>query len=44
VEDSSGLTLRITPNLRKYDAGILELGLEYNNKMAIPPGTLSTRG
>ena len=24
--------------LRKYDAGIIELGLEYNNKMAIPPG------
>jgi dopamine beta-monooxygenase len=38
VQDSSGITLHITSNIRKYDAGILELGLEYNNKMAVPPG------
>jgi hypothetical protein len=38
VEDWSGITLHVTPHLRKYDAGILELGLEYNNKMAVPPG------
>ena len=27
----------MTPKLRKYDAGIMELGLIYNNWMAIPP-------
>ncbi|XP_044728574.1 tyramine beta-hydroxylase [Chrysoperla carnea] len=35
--DSSGFRLTISPNLRKYDAGIMELGLEYIDKMAIPP-------
>ncbi|XP_042895000.1 dopamine beta-hydroxylase [Parasteatoda tepidariorum] len=35
--DSSGVTLTYTSTLRKYDAGVMELGLEYTNKMAIPP-------
>ena len=37
VRDSSHLEI-LFKKLRKYDAGILELGLEYNNKMAVPPG------
>lgn len=35
--DSSGVRLYITPEVRKYDAGVIELGLEYTDKMAIPP-------
>ncbi|XP_035207387.1 dopamine beta-hydroxylase-like [Stegodyphus dumicola] len=35
--DSSGVTLSYTPSLREYDAGVMELGLEYTDKMAIPP-------
>ena len=35
--DSSGLRLRYTAKLRQYDAGVIELGLEYTDKMAIPP-------
>ncbi|KAJ8300513.1 hypothetical protein KUTeg_022032 [Tegillarca granosa] len=38
IVDSSGIRFYVTPKLRKYDAGIMELGLEYTNKMAIPPG------
>ncbi|XP_011493800.1 PREDICTED: tyramine beta-hydroxylase [Ceratosolen solmsi marchali] len=38
VVDSSGLRFVITESLRKYDAGVIELGLEYTDKMAIPPG------
>ncbi|CAL1263625.1 unnamed protein product [Larinioides sclopetarius] len=37
VIDSSGIKLTYTPSLREYDAGVMELGLEYTNKMAIPP-------
>ncbi|XP_050428659.1 dopamine beta-hydroxylase [Adelges cooleyi] len=37
IVDSSGVRLYITPNVRKYDAGVIELGLEYTDKMAIPP-------
>uniref|UniRef100_A0A0K2T4R5 Tyramine betahydroxylaselike [Nasonia vitripennis] n=1 Tax=Lepeophtheirus salmonis TaxID=72036 RepID=A0A0K2T4R5_LEPSM len=37
IHDESGMTLIITPELRKYDAGILELGLIYSDLMAIPP-------
>ena len=36
--DSSGIRLWVTPDLREYDAGVMELGLEYIDKMAIPPG------
>ncbi|KAK7083788.1 hypothetical protein SK128_003689, partial [Halocaridina rubra] len=35
--DSSGLALHYTHRLREHDAGIMELGLEYTDKMAIPP-------
>uniref|UniRef100_A0A8C9QQE5 Dopamine beta-hydroxylase n=1 Tax=Scleropages formosus TaxID=113540 RepID=A0A8C9QQE5_SCLFO len=37
-QDSSGIRLYYTPTLRKYDAGIMELGLVYTPVMAIPPG------
>nr|CAD7196176.1 unnamed protein product [Timema douglasi] len=35
--DSTGVRLYISPTLRKYDGGVIELGLEYTDKMAIPP-------
>ncbi|KAG8233749.1 hypothetical protein J437_LFUL003819 [Ladona fulva] len=35
--DSSGVRLYISPKLRQYDGGVMELGLEYTDKMAIPP-------
>lgn len=38
VVDSSGIRLVLTKSLRKYDAGVIELGLEYTDKMAIPAG------
>ncbi|KAL5011858.1 hypothetical protein ScPMuIL_010409 [Solemya velum] len=37
IIDSSGIRFYVTSQLRKYDAGIMELGLEYTDKMAIPP-------
>uniref|UniRef100_UPI00358E2581 dopamine beta-hydroxylase n=1 Tax=Myxine glutinosa TaxID=7769 RepID=UPI00358E2581 len=36
--DSSGIRLHITPQLRKYDAGVMEAGLVYSSRQAIPPG------
>ena len=36
--DSSGIRLRYTQHLRRHDAGVMELGLEYTDKMAVPPG------
>ncbi|XP_063221967.1 tyramine beta-hydroxylase [Bacillus rossius redtenbacheri] len=36
--DSSGVRLHISPRLRAFDGGVLELGLEYSDKMAVPPG------
>jgi len=36
--DSSGLKFYYTKMLRSHDAGIMELGLEYTDKMALPPG------
>lgn len=36
--DSSGVRFHITNRLRSMDAGVMELGLEYTDKMAIPPG------
>nr|CAG4651674.1 EOG090X0318 [Triops cancriformis] len=36
-EDSSGIRLWYTSKLRRFDAGVMELGLEYTDKMAIPP-------
>ncbi|XP_077500682.1 tyramine beta hydroxylase [Amblyomma americanum] len=35
--DSSGITIYYTEELRPFDVGILEIGLEYTDKMAIPP-------
>ncbi|XP_077324317.1 dopamine beta-hydroxylase [Lithobates pipiens] len=37
LHDSSGIRLYYTPSLRKFDAGIMELGLVYTPVMAIPP-------
>ncbi|XP_064089523.1 dopamine beta-hydroxylase-like [Macrobrachium nipponense] len=39
--DSSGVAIHYTSRLRKHDAGIIELGLEYTDKMAIPPKAAS---
>ncbi|KAJ8925001.1 hypothetical protein NQ315_001166 [Exocentrus adspersus] len=36
--DSSGIRFHISSKLKEMDAGIIELGLEYTDKMAIPPG------
>ncbi|KAM3965288.1 tyramine beta hydroxylase [Aphomia sociella] len=36
--DSSGITIHVTAKKRRYDAAIMELGLEYTDKMAIPSG------
>ncbi|XP_004530932.1 tyramine beta-hydroxylase [Ceratitis capitata] len=36
--DSSGMRIKLSPKLRQFDAGVMELGLEYTDKMAIPPG------
>ncbi|KAB0792293.1 hypothetical protein PPYR_14252 [Photinus pyralis] len=36
--DSSGIQFFIVSDLRPNDAGVIELGLEYTDKMAIPPG------
>ena len=40
------MRFHITQNLRPYDAGIIELGLVYSDKMAIPPsqGSFSLSG
>nr|XP_012637425.1 dopamine beta-hydroxylase [Microcebus murinus] len=35
--DSSGIRLHYTATLRRYDAGIMELGLVYTPVMAVPP-------
>uniref|UniRef100_A0A8C4R5W3 Dopamine beta-hydroxylase n=1 Tax=Eptatretus burgeri TaxID=7764 RepID=A0A8C4R5W3_EPTBU len=37
VSDSSGIRLHVTPQLRKYDAGIMEIGIVYSPRQAIPP-------
>ncbi|XP_043230467.1 dopamine beta-hydroxylase-like isoform X1 [Amphibalanus amphitrite] len=39
--DSSGVRLTYTERLRPHDASVMELGLEYTDKMAIPPGMAS---
>lgn len=38
--DHSGMRIKMISKLRKYDAAIMELGLEYTDKMAIPQGVL----
>lgn len=35
--DSSGIRFYVSSKLRDMDAGVIELGLEYTDKMAIPP-------
>ncbi|XP_076454775.1 dopamine beta-hydroxylase-like [Babylonia areolata] len=35
--DSSGMRFHVTRKLRAHDAGIMQLGLTYTDKMAIPP-------
>lgn len=35
--DSSGMKLYYTDHLRKFDVGVLEIGLEYTDKNSIPP-------
>ncbi|XP_069922771.1 dopamine beta-hydroxylase [Oryctolagus cuniculus] len=39
--DSSGIRLHYTATLRRFDAGIMELGLVYTPVMAIPPGEMA---
>lgn len=39
--DSSGMKIKFVSELRQYDAAIMELGLEYTDKMAIPPGIIA---
>lgn len=39
--DSSGMRIKFIEKLRKFDAAVMELGLEYTDKMAIPPGQLA---
>lgn len=41
VIDSSGMRIKVISKLRRYDAAIMELGLEYTDKMAIPPGQIA---
>lgn len=41
VVDNSGMRIKFVDKLRKYDAAVMELGLEYTDKMAIPPGQLA---
>ncbi|CAD7091391.1 unnamed protein product [Hermetia illucens] len=38
--DSSGMRIKMVSTLRQYDAAVMELGLEYTDKMVIPPGVL----
>ncbi|XP_037025941.1 tyramine beta-hydroxylase [Bradysia coprophila] len=38
IVDSSGMKIKIISELREFDAAIMELGLEYTDKMAIPQG------
>jgi dopamine beta-monooxygenase len=37
IIDQSGIRMYFTPKLRKFNAGIMEVGLEYNAKNSIPP-------
>jgi dopamine beta-monooxygenase len=38
VVDSSGLEVLLTPNLRKYDSGLLTVGHDVTTAQLIPPG------
>ncbi|CAH1797738.1 unnamed protein product [Owenia fusiformis] len=37
IIDNSGIRFYYTPTMRPHDAGVMELGLEYIDKMAVPP-------
>ena len=39
--DTSGMRIKYVEKLRKFDAAVMELGLEYTDKMAIPPHQLA---
>ncbi|CAO1392504.1 unnamed protein product [Diamesa serratosioi] len=39
--DNSGMRIKYVEKLRKFDAAVMELGLEYTDKMAIPPGQIA---
>lgn len=39
--DSSGMRFKFTEKLRQHDSSVTELGVEYSNKMAIPPGRIA---
>jgi dopamine beta-monooxygenase len=41
IVDSSGYRLKLVDQLRKYDSAVIELGVEYTTKMAVPPGELA---
>ncbi|CAM9565748.1 unnamed protein product [Lampetra fluviatilis] len=41
VIDSSGLRFYVTPQLRAYDAGVLQAGVGVNNLHFVPPGASS---
>ncbi|CAF3781384.1 unnamed protein product [Rotaria sp. Silwood1] len=43
IIDQSGIRIYYTPKLRKYDAGIMEVGLEYNPKNSVPPRSTAFR-
>jgi len=43
IIDQSGIRIYYTPTLRKFDAGIMEVGLEYNPKNSIPPRSTAFR-
>ena len=38
IIDSSGVRVYYTPTLRKYDAGVISVGLDPNWRHIIPPG------
>lgn len=35
------MRIKMVSQLRQFDAGVMELGLEYTDKMAIPPGQVA---
>ena len=37
MTDHSGLRLHMTPTLREYDVGLLELGVNVNPAVLLPP-------
>lgn len=39
--DSSGIRIKTTEKLRDYDAAVMELGVEYEDVMAVPPQSVA---